>query len=115
MKKNLLWLIPLSLLLVACAALVAEPPGNGDETVSAPGAVAETEAAEAPAEEAVAETQSTEVEAEEVAEEAPEESEPAMADIGPPPEFSPDMKATDPENVVIGNGKPQVVEFFAFW
>ena len=42
------------------------------------------------------------------------EAEP-MADIGPPPEFTPNLKATDPTTVVLGNGRPQVVEFFAFW
>lgn len=38
-----------------------------------------------------------------------------LAEIGPPPPLRTELYATDPATVVIGNGKPQVVEFFAFW
>lgn len=37
------------------------------------------------------------------------------AAIGPPPAFSDQLRATDPQTVAIGQGRPQVIEFFAFW
>lgn len=52
--------------------------------------------------------------------EAPEptstpEPEPTEVAIGPPPAFREELQATDPATVVLGAGKPQVVELFAFW
>ncbi len=58
--------------------------------------------------------QATEVPAVEEATATPE-PEPTEVAIGPPPAFSEDLKATDPETVVLGAGHPQVLEFFAFW
>lgn len=37
------------------------------------------------------------------------------AAIGPPPAFSDQLRATDPQTLAIGQGRPQVIEFFAFW
>ena len=79
---------------------------NGEEAVAEE--AANEEVVVEPAEE---ETTATDGGAESISETEPE----PVADIGPPPEFSPNLRASNPDNVVIGNGKPQVIEFFAFW
>ena len=43
------------------------------------------------------------------------EPEPTEVAIGPPPAFREEIIATDPQTVVLGQGHPQVIEFFAFW
>lgn len=141
MKKVAVWMIITLLLVSACSGPEAESEtSSADESAPAaevqsaeaePAAeevteaepaeeevateeMAEEEVAETPAEEAVADAEATEPPAEEATAESSED-ESATAEIGPPPEFTADLKATNPDNVVLGNGKPQVVEFFAFW
>jgi len=43
------------------------------------------------------------------------EPEPTEVALEPPPAFREEMIATDPQTVVLGQGHPQVIEFFAFW
>ena len=43
------------------------------------------------------------------------EPEPTEVAIGPPPAFREELEATDPQTVVLGAGRPQLVELFAFW
>ena len=43
------------------------------------------------------------------------EPEPTEVALGPPPAFREELEATDPQTVVLGAGRPQVVELFAFW
>ena len=85
---------------------VAQPETEVAEVVEAePTEEPAPEATAAPAEEAVVEPTA------DPADEPVEE----VADIGPPPAFTESLKATDPTNIVLGQGKPQLVEFFAFW
>ena len=41
--------------------------------------------------------------------------EPTEVALGPPPAFHEELQATDPQTVVLGAGRPQLVELFAFW
>ncbi len=43
------------------------------------------------------------------------EPEPTEVTLGPPPAFREEIIATDPQTVALGQGHPQVIEFFAFW
>ena len=43
------------------------------------------------------------------------EPEPTEVTLGPPPAFHEELQATDPQTVVLGAGRPQLVELFAFW
>ena len=43
------------------------------------------------------------------------EPEPTEVALEPPPAFSEDLRATDPQTVALGQGHPQLIEFFAFW
>ena len=42
-------------------------------------------------------------------------AEPTEVALGPPPAFREELEATDPQTVVLGAGRPQLVELFAFW
>ena len=43
------------------------------------------------------------------------EPEPTEVALGPPPAFHEELQAPDPQTVVLGAGRPQLVELFAFW
>lgn len=101
-RQLTLLLIVLALALTGCSAISSEEmPASDSEQVA--------EATVEPVEEATATTEPV-VEAT-----ATPEPEPTAVAIGPPPAFREELQATDPATVVLGAGKPQVVELFAFW
>ena len=97
-RRLTLVVVVLALVLAGCTAISGgeAPAGAGEEVAQA------TEAPE-PTPTAVEEPTAT------------PEPEPTAVAIGPPPAFREDLQATDPATVVLGAGKPQVVELFAFW
>ena len=97
-RQLTLVVLVLALVLAGCNAITGDeaPAGTGEEVAQA------TEAPE-PTATAVEEPTST------------PEPEPTAVAIGPPPAFRENLEATDPATVVLGAGKPQVVELFAFW
>lgn len=126
------WLCQLSILVLlllptACGApepSSAPPPAAEAAPQAAPAApqakVAADTAAEAVADDVAGDVAAEAGDEDQVAEAAevnPAAEEPpaTVADIGPAPAFSPDLKATDPTSVALGAGQPQLVEFFAFW
>ena len=99
--------ILLALVLSGCVALPGEDMPPGGEQVAQP---TEAPAAE-PTPTAVEEPTSTPV----VEPTPTEEPEPTEVALGPPPAFTEDLHATDPQTVALGAGRPQLLEFFAFW
>ena len=105
-RQLTLLLILLALALSGCTAI------SSDDTPAA-GAEQVAQATEAPAaeptptamEEPTATVQPTPT----------AQPEPTEVALPPPPAFSEEITATDPQTVVLGAGKPQVLEFFAFW
>ncbi len=99
-RQLTLLLIVLALAVTGCSAISSEEmPASDSEQVA--------EATVEPVEEATA-TAAPVVE-------ATATPEPTAVAIGPPPAFREELQATDPATVVLGAGKPQVVELFAFW
>ncbi len=97
-RQLTLVVVVLALVLAGCNAISGgEAPAAGGEEVAQA-----TEAPE-PTPTAMEEPTST------------PEPEPTAVAIGPPPAFREELQATDPATVVLGAGKPQVVELFAFW
>ena len=94
-KQFALVVLVLALVLSGCTAI------SGDEAPAA--GAGEEMAAPEPTATAVEEPTAT------------PEPEPTAVAIGPPPAFREELQATDPATVVLGAGKPQVVELFAFW
>ena len=90
-RQFILVVLVLALVLSGCTAI------SGDESPAAGAGEEVAQATEAP------EPTST------------PEPEPTEVAIGPPPAFREELQATDPATVVLGAGKPQVVELFAFW
>ncbi len=95
-RQLTLVVLVLALALTGCNAITGDeaPAGTGEEVA---------QATEAPEPTAVEEPTST------------PEPEPTAVAIGPPPAFRENLEASDPATVVLGAGKPQVVELFAFW
>ena len=97
-KQLILLLILLALAMSGCSAISnEEAPASESEQVA--------QATAAP----VAEPTATAME------EPTAEPEPTEVALGPPPAFREELEATDPLTVVLGAGRPQVVELFAFW
>ncbi len=95
-------LILLALTLSGCSAISSEgaPASDSEQVAEATvEAVEESTATTAPVVEATATA----------------EPEPTEIAIGPPPAFREELEATDPQTVVLGAGRPQLVELFAFW
>lgn len=91
-RQFALVVLVLALALSGCNALTGEEaPAAAEEVAQATEATAVEEATATP------------------------EPEPTAVAIGPPPAFREHLEATDPATVVLGAGKPQVVELFAFW
>lgn len=104
-RQLVLLLVVLSLALSGCGAISGDDgPAGGEQVAQA----TEQPAAEATAT-AVEEPTAT------VEPTATPEPEPTEVAIGPPPAFREEIIATDPQTVVLGQGHPQVIEFFAFW
>ena len=100
--------ILLALALSGCVALPSEemPSADADQVAQAteaPAAEPTPTAIEEPTPAPVVEPTPT------------EEPEPTEVALGPPPAFSEEIIATDPQTVALGAGRPQVLEFFAFW
>lgn len=91
-------LVLLALALSGCSA------SSGDDGSAAGGEQA-AQATEQPAAEPTATAEPT----------STPEPEPTEVAIGPPPAFREEIIATDPQTVALGQGHPQVIEFFAFW
>ena len=97
-RQLTLVVLVLALVLAGCNAISGgEAPAAGEEEVA--------QATEAPEPTAAAVEEPT----------STPEPEPTAVAIGPPPAFRENLEATDPATVVLGAGKPQVVELFAFW
>ena len=100
--------ILLALALSGCVALPSEemPSADADQVAQAteaPAAEPTPTAIEEPTPTSVVEPTPT------------EEPEPTEVALGPPPTFTEELHATDPQTVVLGAGRPQLLEFFAFW
>ncbi|MCY4090426.1 MAG: hypothetical protein OXF62_06370 [Caldilineaceae bacterium] len=89
--------VVLALALSGCGPIAGDNGPAGGEQVA--------QATEQPAAEPTATVEPT----------ATPEPEPTEVAIGPPPAFREEIIATDPQTVVLGQGHPQVIEFFAFW
>jgi hypothetical protein len=99
-------LVLAGVLLAACGGTQTEPEAAQP---AAPEAV-EPEMAEAPAEEAPAEP----VEEQQEAPPAEEAAEASAYELGFTP-GDPNLKASDATTAALQAGKPQLIEFFAFW
>ena len=99
-RQLILLLVLMSLALAGCSPVAGDgAPAGGDEQAA--------QATEAPA------AEPTPTAMEEPT--ASAEPEPTEVALGPPPAFSEEIIATDPQTVALGQGHPQVIEFFAFW
>jgi hypothetical protein len=110
-----LLLVIVLLFVAACGAQDASAPAGAPAQAEEVQPAESTEETSAASEEIAVEP--TEPPAQEAASEptvAPDEEE-AAADLGPPPAFTEELKASNPEDFVITSGGPQLVEFFAFW
>lgn len=96
-RQLVLLLVVLALALSGCGPIAGDNGPAGGEQAA--------QATEQPAAEPTATVEPT----------ATPESEPTEVAIGPPPAFREEIIATDPQTVVLGQGHPQVIEFFAFW
>ena len=105
-RQLTLLLILLALALSGCNTIAGDDtPAAGGEQVA--------QATEAPA--AVPTPTAIEEPAPTVQPTPTPQPEPTEVAIGPPPAFSEEIVATDPQTVALGAGRPQVLEFFAFW
>lgn len=96
-RQLALLVVVLALALSGCGPFADDDGPAGGEQVA--------QATEQPAAEPTATVEPT----------ATPEPEPTEVAIGPPPAFREEIIATDPQTVVLGQGHPQVIEFFAFW
>ncbi len=98
--------ILLALALVSCTAMPSEDAPAGPEAAQAEPATSSPDVPTAASVEDPAPTaQPT----------ATAQPEPTKVALGPPPAFSAELRATDPQTVALGAGRPQLVELFAFW
>lgn len=101
--------VVLALALSGCGPIAGDDgPAGGEQVAQATEQATEQPAAE-PTATAVEEPTPT------VEPTATPEPEPTEVAIGPPPAFREEIIATDPQTVALGQGHPQVIEFFAFW
>lgn len=95
------WIILAALVLAGCAPGVASPAPKGPQGEALPGTNSTPEAL------------ATKLEA--PPSPRPSAVEPTSAASQPTPTLRVGLQATDPQTVVLASGKPQLVEFFAYW
>ena len=105
-RKLILLFVVMVLALAGCNPVGGDgAPAGGDEQA--------VQATEAPAAEPTATAMEEPTAAPEPT--STPEPEPTEVALEPPPAFREEIIATDPQTVVLGQGQPQVIEFFAFW
>jgi hypothetical protein len=90
-----------ALVLVGCSPGLASPPPSVSQEGVPPAPTSTLVAEAAPVEAAPSPL--------------PAMDEPSSSGPEPTPTLRVGLQATDPQTVVLGSGKPQLVEFFAYW
>lgn len=98
-KTQLLACLSVAVVLAACGQAAPQPSATPTEPPPSPTA--------APASSTPAET--------EVPDEPTAPPEPTEEGLGPIPQGSPQLRASNPTTVQLAAGEPTLVEFFAFW